>query len=69
MDLGKVPFACERYVEGKRARQPFSTNGCICATKVLELVHLDVCRTMRTMSMDGGRPSLMISQGNYGCMY
>ena len=60
MDLGKVPsnvvpFACEGCVEGKQARQPIPSDGGTRATKVLELVHSDVCRPMRTTSMGGGR--------------
>ena len=60
MDLGKVPsnvvpFACERCVEGKQARQPFPSDGGTRETKVLDLVHLDVCGPMRTTSMGGGR--------------
>ena len=60
MDLGKVPsnvvpFACEGCVEGKQARQPFPSDGGTHATKVLELVHSDVCGPMRTTSMGGGR--------------
>ena len=60
MDLGKVPsnvvpFACEGCVKGKQARQPFPSDGGTRATKVLELVHSDVCGPMRTTSMGGGR--------------
>ena len=60
MDLGKipsnvVPFACEECVQEKQARQPFPSDAGTHATKVLELVHLDVCGPMRTTSMGGGR--------------
>lgn len=60
MDLGKppkdvVPFACEGCIEGKLARQPFPTDGAERATKVLELVHSDVCGPMKTVSLGGAR--------------
>jgi len=60
IDLGKLPckvepFACEGCVEGKLARQPFPTDGANRATKVLELVHSDVCGPMRTTSFGGAK--------------
>ena len=60
MDLGKapsnvVPFACEGCIEGKLARQPFLIDGADRATKVLELVHSDVCGPMKTTSFGGAR--------------
>lgn len=39
-----IPFACERCVEGKQAKQPFYIDGGSWANKVLELVHSVMCR-------------------------
>ena len=60
MNLGKttsnvLPLACEGCVEGKQARQPFPTDGGTRASKILELVHSDVCGPMKTLSMGGAR--------------
>ena len=65
-----VPFACEGCVEGKQAKQPFPNDGGTRATKVLELVHSDVCRPRGPHPWVGGgtfSPSLVISQGKCRC--
>jgi hypothetical protein len=60
MDMGAAQgdvhsFACEGCVEGKQARRPFPTDGGTRATKILELVHSDVCGPMKTASIGGAR--------------
>ena len=60
MDVQAVPndvhsFACEGCVQGKQARRPFPTEGGTRATKILELVHSDVCGPMKTPSIGGAR--------------
>lgn len=51
-------MVCKGWIEGKQARQPFPQNGATRATKPLELVHSDVCRSMKTTSIRGGRDFL-----------
>jgi transposase InsO family protein len=48
-------LACEACIEGKQARKPFPNDGATRATKVLEIVHSDVCGPMKTTSMGGAR--------------
>ena len=60
MDVGAAQgdvhsFACERCVEGKQARRPFPTDGGTRATKILELVHSNVCGLMKTPSIEDAR--------------
>jgi transposase InsO family protein len=46
-------FTCEGCIEGKQQRLPFAGEGATRATKVLEIVHSDVCGPMKTTSMGG----------------
>ena len=39
---------CKGCVQGKQIRQPFSTNGGTCTTKILNFVLFDVCWPMKT---------------------
>ena len=60
MDVGAVQsgmhlFAYEEYVEDKQARRLFLTDRDTCATKILKLVHSDVCGPMKTMFIGGAR--------------
>jgi transposase InsO family protein len=60
MDVGAAQgdvhsFACEGCVEGKQARRPVPTDGGTFATKILELVHSDVCGPTKTASIGGAR--------------
>ena len=60
MNLGKllcdvVALTCEGCIEGKQTRQPFPSNGATRTTKILEVVHSDVCGPMRTVSTGGAR--------------
>ena len=48
-------LTCEGCLEGKQQRHSFPQGGATRATKVLELVHTDVCGPMKTMSMGGAR--------------
>jgi hypothetical protein len=48
-------FTCEGCVQGKQARRPFPTDGGTRATKILELVHSNVCGPMKTPSIEGAR--------------
>ena len=56
MDLGKGDsqiLVCEGCVEGKQTRASFSNDGGTRATQVLELVHPNVCKPMKTLSFGG----------------
>ena len=60
LDLSHVKAApssltCEGCLEGKQQRHSFPQGGATRATKLLELVHTDVCGPMKTMSMGGAR--------------
>ena len=60
MDLRKplnstLPLACKGCIEGKQHRVAFPSDGGRRATKVLEIVHSDVCGPMRTTSIGGGK--------------
>lgn len=46
---------CEPCVKGKMSRMPFKARSEIKSTRVLELVHTDVCGPMRTTSLGGSR--------------
>lgn len=46
-------FTCEGCIEGKQQRSPFPVDGATRASKVLEIVHSDVCGPMKTTSMGG----------------
>jgi hypothetical protein len=48
-----LPIACESYIMGKQHRHSFPKDGAIRATKVLEIMHSDVCGPMKNMSLDG----------------
>ena len=47
--------ACEGCIEGKQQRHSFPKEGATRATKVLGLVHSDVCGPMKTLSLGGAR--------------
>jgi hypothetical protein len=55
MNLKKVPLhhVCEASIEGKHQRISFPKDETIKAFKLLELVHSDVCRPMKTTSHGG----------------
>lgn len=60
MDLGNSPpnvarFSCQGCVEEKQARKSFLTNRESRANKVLELVHIDECLPIKTLSMVGAK--------------
>ncbi len=57
MNLKQVPLhhACEAYIEGKHQRTYFPKDEMIKASKILELVHSDVCGLMKTTSCGGTR--------------
>jgi transposase InsO family protein len=55
VEKGSCDLNCEACIEGKQARQPFPSDGATRATKVLEIVHSDVCGPMKTPSMGGAR--------------
>jgi transposase InsO family protein len=60
MDLGKpsssmLALTCEGCIEGKQHRSTFPSEGGRRASKVLEIVHSDVCGPMRTTSIGGGK--------------
>jgi hypothetical protein len=57
MNLKKVPLhhVCEASIEGKHQRISFPKDETIKAFKLLELVHSDVCRPMKTTSHGGAR--------------
>ncbi len=46
---------CEAYIEGKHQRTYFFKNEATRASKLLELVHSDVCGPMKTTSRGGAR--------------
>ena len=50
-----LPSTCEGCMMGKQHRHSFPKDGAIHATKVLELVHTDVCGPMKNMSLGGAR--------------
>lgn len=58
MNLSKdelsMPF-CEGCVQSKQHRAPFPKDGETRAKKPLEILHLDVCNTMKSTSMNGAR--------------
>jgi transposase InsO family protein len=54
-DLSGGIGVCEACVKGKMARQPFHTDNEIKSTRVLELVHSDVCGPMQTESLGGSK--------------
>jgi hypothetical protein len=54
-DLSGNIGVCEACVKGKMARQPFNTDNTIKSTRVLELVHSDVCGPMQTESLGGSK--------------
>jgi hypothetical protein len=55
MNLKEVPLhhVCEAYIENKHQRTFFLKDEAIRASKLLELVHSDVCRLMKTTSHGG----------------
>lgn len=54
-DLSGNIGVCEACVKGKMTRQPFHTDNMIKSTRVLELVHSDVCGPMQTESIGGSK--------------
>lgn len=52
-NVSNVP--CEACIEGKQQRQPFPVDSATRATKLLQIVHSDVCGSMRTTSIGGAR--------------
>jgi hypothetical protein len=57
MNLNEVPLhhVCEACIEGKRQRTSFPKGEASRASKLLELVHSDVCGPMKTTSHGGAR--------------
>jgi hypothetical protein len=57
MNLKEVPLhhVCEACIEGKHQRSPFPKGEASRASKLLELVHSDVCGSMKTTSHGGAR--------------
>jgi hypothetical protein len=57
MNLKEVPLyhVCEAYIEGKHQRTSFPKDETTRASKLLELVHSDVCGPMKTTSHGGAR--------------
>jgi hypothetical protein len=55
MNLEQVPLhhACEACIESKHQRTSFLKDQVIRASKILELVHSDVCGLMKTTSRAG----------------
>jgi hypothetical protein len=55
MNLKEVPLhhVCEACIEGKHQRTSFPKDEAIRASKLLELVHNDVCRPMKNTSRGG----------------
>jgi hypothetical protein len=54
MNLKEVPL-CEACIENKHQRTYFPKNEMIKASKLLELVHSNVCGPMKTTSCGGAR--------------
>jgi hypothetical protein len=50
-----LPIECEGCILGKQHRHSFPKDGATRATKVLEIVHSDVCGPMKNMSLGGAR--------------
>ena len=48
-------FIYEDCIEGKQHRLPFLVDGVTRATKLLELVHFDVCGPMKTTSIGAAK--------------
>jgi hypothetical protein len=57
MNLKEVPLhhVCETCIEGKHQRTSFLKDEVTRASKLLELVHSDVCGPMKTTSHGGAR--------------
>ncbi len=57
MNLKEVPLhhVCETCIEGKHQKTSFRKNETTRASKLLELVHSDVCGPMKTTSCGGAR--------------
>jgi hypothetical protein len=57
MNLKEVPLhhVCEACIESKHQRTYFPKNETIKASKLLELVHSNVCGPMKTTSCGGAR--------------
>ncbi len=57
MNLNEVPLhhVCEACIEGKHQSTSFPKGEATRASKLLELVHSDVCRPMKTTSRGGAR--------------
>ncbi len=57
MNLKEVPLhhVCEACIEGKHQRTSFLKNEVTKASKLLELVHSDVCESMKTTSRGGAQ--------------
>jgi hypothetical protein len=57
MNLKEVPLhhVCEAYIEGKHQRTSFAKDEATRASKLLELVHNNVCGSMKTTSCGGAR--------------
>jgi hypothetical protein len=50
-----LPIACEGCILGKQHRHSFPKDGATRATKVLEIVHSNVCGSMKDMSLGRAR--------------
>jgi len=57
MNLKEVPshHVCEACIEGKHQKTSFPKDEVIKASKLLELVHSNVCKSMKTTSRGGER--------------
>ncbi len=57
MNLKELPLhhVCEAYIESKHQRTSFPKDEVTKASKLLEVVHIDVCGPMKTTSCGGAR--------------
>ncbi len=55
MNLNEMPLhhVCEACIQGKHQRTSFPKDEAIKASKLLELMHSDVCKLMKTTSHGG----------------
>jgi hypothetical protein len=55
MNLKEVPLhhVCERCIDGKHQRTSFPKDEAMTTSKLLEIVHANVCRPMKTTFHDG----------------
>jgi len=54
-NIGKINDICEGCMKGKQSREAFPQDKAWRATRLLELVHTDVCGPMKTQTIGGNR--------------